>query len=252
MIKKGLNRKDKKRVFVTGGAHGIGESIVDMFSRKGYKVAFCDINRERGKEVSRFTKAVFHEVDVTDATRLEECMQGVIAEFGGLDILVNCVGVGLFKPLTEVTVEEFDKVMAINLRPVFITSRAFGRHKKETGNRTFGRIINISSTRYLQSEPGTEAYSASKGAIYSLTHALAMSMAEFGVTVNAIAPGWIHVREDEILRDEDHEFHPSGRVGSPEDIARLCLFLCEETSDFINGQTIVADGGATVKMQYPL
>ena len=101
------------------------------------------------------------------------------------------------------------------------------------------------------SEAGTEAYSASKGGIYSLTHALAMSLAPMHITVNAVAPGWIHVDENEELRPVDHEFHPSGRVGKPEDIARMVLFLCEPQNDFINGQTITIDGGVTKKMIYP-
>ena len=141
--------------------------------------------------------------------------------------------------------------IATNLRPVFITSRQLVLHRQQNGNRSYGRIINLCSTRYLQSEAGTEAYSASKGGIYSLTHSLAVSLAPFHITVNAIAPGWIHVREEEQLRPEDHAFHPSGRVGTPEDIARACLFLCDEANDFLNGQTLTIDGGATIRMIYP-
>lgn len=101
------------------------------------------------------------------------------------------------------------------------------------------------------SEAGTEGYSASKGGIYALTHALAISLAPLRITVNAVAPGWIHVNEEEHLRPIDHAFHPSGRVGKPEDIARTVLFLCDLENDFINGQTITVDGGVTRKMIYP-
>ena len=170
---------------------------------------------------------------------------------GDLDILVNNVGISLFKPLTELSVAEFDRVLATNLRPVFLTSRLLALHRQRTGNTRYGRIVNLCSTRFLQSEAGTEAYSASKGGVYSLTHALALSLAPLHITVNAIAPGWIHVREEEVLRAEDHLFHPSGRVGTPDDIARMCLFVCEEENDFINGQTLTVDGGATVRMYYP-
>ena len=111
--------------------------------------------------------------------------------------------------------------------------------------------MNLCSTRYLQSEAGCEAYAASKGGIWSLTHALAVSLAPYHITVNCIAPGWISVNEDEILRPKDHAFHLSGRVGRAEDIARTCLFLCEQKSDFINGQCITVDGGVTKKMIYP-
>ena len=100
------------------------------------------------------------------------------------------------------------------------------------------------------SEPGSEGYAASKGGIYSLTHALMASLAEQHITVNAIAPGWIQNTDYEALRPEDHLQHPSGRVGKPEDIARACIFLCQEENDFINGQTITIDGGMTKKMIY--
>ena len=178
-------------------------------------------------------------------------MQEIFEMLGDIDILVNNVGISGFKPLTELSIEEFDHVIATNLRPAFITSRQLALHRQQNGNRSYGRIINLCSTRYLQSEAGTEAYSASKGGIYSLTHSLAVSLAPLHITVNAIAPGWIHVREEEPLRPEDHRFHPSGRVGTPDDIARACLFLCDEANDFLNGQTLTIDGGATIRMIYP-
>lgn len=108
----------------------------------------------------------------------------------------------------------------------------------------------MASTRYLMSEPNSEAYAASKGAIVSLTHALAISLSEFNITVNCISPGWIDTGHYGDLRPEDHKQHPSGRVGKPEDIARTCLFLCDPANDFINGQNIVVDGGMTKKMIY--
>ena len=240
-----------RQVFITGGAHGIGKSIVEVFAGRGDKVAFCDIDAVLGEQVAVQTGAAFYKVDVTDAAQLESAMQQVFDTWGDIDVLVNNVGVGMFKPLMEVTIEEFDQVISTNLRSAFITARTFARHRNTNGNTAYGRIINLCSSRYLQSEAGTEGYSASKGGIYSLTHALAVSLAPMHITVNAIAPGWIHVREDEVLRPEDHEFHPSGRVGTPEDIARMCLFLCEPENDFINGQTLAVDGGATVKMIYP-
>lgn len=241
----------ERRVFVTGGAHGIGKGIVEAFVGQGDKVSFCDIDPRRGAETAAETGARFFEVDVTQAAALEECMQRIFDSEGDIDILVNNVGISLFKPLTELSVEEFDRVIDTNLRPAFITSRRLALHRRQNGNTRYGRIVNICSTRYLQSEAGTEAYAASKGGIHSLTHALALSLAPLHITVNAIAPGWIHVNEAEHLRPEDHLFHPSGRVGTPADIARACLYLCDEENDFLNGQTLTVDGGATVKMIYP-
>lgn len=241
----------ERRVFVTGGAHGIGRAIVTAFRNEGHKVAFCDINSALGEQAAAETGARFFHADVCSREQLEECMDTVVSEWGDIDIIVNNVGISVFTPITEVSVEEFDKVIATNLRPAFITSRYLARLRQKNGNVSYGRIVNLCSSRYLMSEAGTEGYSASKGGIYSLTHALTISLAPFNISVNAIAPGWIHVNEDEVLRPEDHSFHPSGRVGQPEDIARTCLFICQEGNEFLNGQTITVDGGVTRKMIYP-
>ena len=241
-----------RRVFVTGGGHGIGRAIVEAFVNNGDRVAFCDIDVERGKEVTAATQAQFFALDVCDKAALESAVQTLLNEWGDLDIIVNNVGVSGFESITTTTVEHFEQVLNTNLRSAFITSRLLAVHREKIGaTNPYGRIVNLCSTRYLQSEAGTEAYAASKGGIWSLTHALAISLAPYHITVNCIAPGWISVNESEILRPEDHKFHPSGRVGRAEDIANTCLFLCDEKSDFINGQCITVDGGVTKKMIYP-
>lgn len=241
----------KRRVFVTGGAQGIGQSIVKAFCKAGDFVAFCDIDLSHGKKVSEETGAVFYHTDVVETAQLEDCLQTTVDQKGDIDIIVNNVGINVFKPITEISVEEFDRIIQTNLRSAFITSRFLAKHRQQNRNTAYGRIVNLCSTRYLMSEAGTEGYSASKGGIYSLTHALALSLAPFHITVNAVAPGWIHVNQKEILRPIDHGFHPSGRVGTPEDIARTILFLCDRQNDFINGQTLTVDGGVTRKMIYP-
>ncbi len=234
-----------RRVFLTGGAHGIGRSIVEAFLGASNQVAYCDLND------GNIAGARYFNVDVTDKEALQQCLETLAAYWGDIDVIINNVGIDGFKSITEVSIEEFEQVINTNLRSAFITSRFMARLRQNNGNKEYGRIVNICSSRYLMSEAGTEAYSASKGGIYSLTHALAMSLAPMHITVNAVAPGWIHVDENEELRPVDHEFHPSGRVGKPEDIARMVLFLCEPQNDFINGQTITIDGGVTKKMIYP-
>jgi NAD(P)-dependent dehydrogenase (short-subunit alcohol dehydrogenase family) len=241
-----------RRVFVTGAGHGIGRAIVEAFVANGDRVAFCDIDVERGNEVAIATGARFFALDVCDVEALESAVQMLLNEWGDLDIIVNNVGIGGFQPITKCSVEHFERVLNTNLRSVFITSRLLAIHREKMGAANpYGRIINLCSTRYLQSEANSEAYAASKGGIWSLTHALAVSLAPYHITVNGIAPGWISVNEDEVLRPEDHAFHLSGRVGKAEDIAHTCLFLCDEKSDFINGQCITVDGGVTKKMIYP-
>ena len=242
----------KRRVFITGGAEGIGKAMVEAFCLSGNQVAFCDINEIAGQETAKATGSIFHKVDVSDKDALESCMQRILSDWKDIDIIVNNVGISQFSSITETSVEDFDKILSINLRPVFITSRLLAIHRKEQSSpNPYGRIINICSTRYLMSEPGSEGYAASKGGIYSLTHALALSLSEWNITVNSIAPGWIQTHDYDQLRPEDHSQHPSRRVGKPEDIARMCLFLCEENNDFINGENITIDGGMTKKMIYP-
>lgn len=241
----------KKRVFVTGGAEGIGKAIVQAFCNAGYRVAFCDKNETSGQQLAKETGTVFYQVDVSDQESLERCMQRIFLVWGDIDIIVNNAGISKFSPITETSIDDFDNILSVNLRPAFITSRLLAIHRKSQPSRNpFGRIINICSTRYLMSEPGSEGYAASKGGIYSLTHALALSLSEWHITVNSIAPGWIQNHDYEQLRTEDHTQHPSGRVGKPEDIARMCLFLSQEENDFINGENITIDGGMTKKMIY--
>ena len=241
-----------RRVFVTGAGHGIGRAIVEAFVEAGDRVAFCDIDAVRGEEVAQRTGARFFALDVCDKEALESTVSTLLEEWGDLDVVVNNVGIGGFEPITATSVEHFEQVLNTNLRSAFITARLLAIHREGQGaTNPYGRIVNLCSTRYLQSEPHSEAYAASKGGIWSMTHALAVSLAPYHITVNCIAPGWISVQEDEILRPEDHAFHLSGRVGRAEDIARTCLFLCDAKSDFINGQCITVDGGVTKKMIYP-
>jgi NAD(P)-dependent dehydrogenase (short-subunit alcohol dehydrogenase family) len=199
-------------------------------------------NIEKRELLERFLKG--------DVAPDEEVSQ-LIKDKGDIDIIINNAGVSRFSSILDITVEEFDKVLDINLRPIFITSRTLAKHRDANPElNSYGRIINIASTRFLMSEPNSEAYAASKGGIYSLTHALSMSLSKYRIIVNSISPGWIETGNYELLSDLDHNQHPSGRVGKPEDIARTCIFLCESDNDFINGQNIVVDGGMTKKMIY--
>lgn len=251
--KRALARKKAaaKRVFITGGAEGIGRAIVKAFCNARHRVAFCDCQPEAGQQTAHETGALFIPADVRDTNALEQAMQRLFTEWGDIDIIINNAGISVFSPITDTPIEEFDRILQTNLRPVFITARLLALHRNalETPNR-FGRIVNLCSTRYLMSEPGSEGYAASKGGIYSLTHALAASLSEWHITVNSIAPGWIQNKDYDTLRPADHEQHFSRRVGKPEDIARMCLFLCQPENDFINGENIVIDGGMTRKMIY--
>lgn len=242
-----------RRIFVTGAAQGIGASIVKEFVKAGDKVAFCDIQDEKGAELAKSLgeNCFFYKCDVTDAAALQNVLNTIFEAWGDIDVIVNNVGYCTFIPIIEQTIEQFDKQLATNLRPVYITSRALAIHRsKQAEKNPYGRIINICSTRFKQSEPGTEGYAASKGGVFSITHSLAMSLSEYNITVNSIAPGWIQNTDYDKLTEADHLQHPSKRVGHPEDISRMVLFICQKENDFINAENIVIDGGMTKKMIY--
>lgn len=243
-----------KITFVTGGANGIGKGIVTAFCLAGADVVFCDVNEDAGNRLCDELKdyqCTFVKTDISDKESLISTVNYIISKKGNIDILINNAGVSPFRSILDVSVDDFDKVLDINLRPVFITAKILAKHRSDNPYlNSYGRIINMASTRYLMSEPDSEAYAASKGGIVSLTHALAISLSKYKITVNCISPGWIETGDYSQLRPIDHQQHPSGRVGVPQDIAQTCIFLCKPDSNFINGQNIIVDGGMTKKMIY--
>lgn len=239
-----------KTVVITGGSNGIGKGIAEAYAIENANVCIADIDETKGKDLVSSLKelggqAAFYKTDVRKEEDLVSMVDRVINDFGQIDVLINNAGVSRFKPLFELTTEEWEDVVFTNLRSVFIGSREAARRMNEGG-----RIINIASTRATMSEPNSEAYASSKGGIVALTHALAASLQEKGITVNSISPGWIQTEDYDGLREEDHLQHWSNRVGRPADIAKACLYLADPGNDFINGQDLVIDGGMTRKMIY--
>lgn len=244
-----VNFSDKTAI-VTGGARGIGASIAKSFARAGANVAIVDILDELGESLSRQMKEEgksvhFIHCDICDPWQVKQMAKTAKEHFGSIDILINNAGISFSRPVFELSVEEWDKVINTNLRGAFLCAREAAALMKKGG-----KIINIASTRAFMSEPGWESYGASKGGLVALTHALAISLGPYNIQVNSISPGWIMTGNPETLRLEDHQQHPSGRVGNPEDIARACLFLADPENSFITGQNLVIDGGMTRKMIY--
>jgi len=246
-----------KVAIVTGGAQGIGRGIVEEFLGAGMKVAVVDCDRGAlEKAVSDWGspgEVRPHLVDVADPVAVEEMVRSVAAEWSGVDVLVNNAGIMIRNSPEDLSVDQWNRVLAVNLSGPFYCVRSAAVHLRERR----GAIVNIASTRALMSEQHTESYSASKGGLVALTHALALSLGP-GVRVNCISPGWIDVsgwsKRGESARTaftpEDHGQHPAGRVGIPQDIARAALFLADPANSFITGQNIVIDGGMTRKMIY--
>jgi NAD(P)-dependent dehydrogenase (short-subunit alcohol dehydrogenase family) len=237
-----------KHAIVTGGANGIGKAIAVALEEAGCKVWVIDKDEE-GLETLRQHYPWIHTtcLDLVDVDEILKFFRQIEVEWRHADILVNNAGLSRFKPLEQLTIEEWDYILNTNLRAAFIFAREFA--KSHSAGR-YGRIIQIASTRHLMSEPGGEAYGASKGGLVSLTHALANSLSGTGITVNCISPGWVHTGDPEKLRSKAHEQHPSGRVGKPSDISSLVMWLCAPENDFVNGENIYIDGGMTKKMIY--
>lgn len=239
-----------KVVIITGGANGIGEGIAKAFGEQGAVVCIADLEDEKGLKVKRQIeeaggKALFFKTNVKLEDDIKNLVQNIMKKFGKLDVLINNAGIAQFKPLFDLSTEEFDDVIHTNLRSVFIASREASRVMIGGGS-----IINMASTRALMSEPNSEAYAASKGGIVSLTHSLAASLQSSKITVNCISPGWIETKNYKDLTESDHIQHFSNRVGQPADIAKACLYLADPENNFINGQNIIIDGGMTRKMIY--
>jgi NAD(P)-dependent dehydrogenase (short-subunit alcohol dehydrogenase family) len=254
-----------KVIAITGGGAGIGRGIAWHFARAGYAVSIIDHDRVAGKEALQVmreagTPAIFVPGDVSRPADVKRWLAATKAQLGCPDVLVNNAGTEIRKDVLALSIAEFDSVIATNLRGTFICSQAAARMMaKRRGPRDGERgcIINLASTRAFMSEAGTEGYSASKGGIVALTHAMAISLGPHRIRVNAVAPGWIEVSDwQKASRAKaphhskaDREQHPVGRVGVPEDVAKACQFIAEEAG-FMTGQTLTLDGGMTVKMIY--
>lgn len=224
---------------VTGGARGIGAGIAARLSCDGWRVVVADRSAD-GPVAGRFVAC-----DVSDEPAVAALVDGIRTNEGRLDTLVCNAGFGIRKPLAELSLAEWSSVLGTNLTSIFLLARA----ATDLLRAAKGSILTIGSTRAHMSEPNTEAYSASKGGVVALTHALSVSLAP-DVRVNCISPGWILTKGPEPTPDE-HAFHPAGRVGRAEDIAGLAAFLTGPEAGFITGAEFVVDGGVTRKMIYP-
>ena len=243
--------KDKVAI-ITGSAKGIGRGITLALAKEGCQIVISDIDGEKCQEVVEEIieinqKAITIECDVSKKEEVDNLIAETIKQFGKIDILVNNAGIFPFKPFLEITEEEWDKVLNVNLKSIFLCSQAAVKVMKEGS-----KIINISSIAAFIGYAGLTHYCASKGGINGFVRALALELAPKKINVNAVAPGAIdtpgaNAFSSEDIRKQTITAIPWARIGQPEDIANIVVFLASDRADYITGQTIIVDGGYTLK-----
>jgi NAD(P)-dependent dehydrogenase (short-subunit alcohol dehydrogenase family) len=222
---------ENKVAVVTGGARGIGKCICDMFEKAGAKVCIIDL-----------LENPYFVGDLADQKTLEEFAEKVVRDYGRVDYLINNAA-PLMCGMENGSYEEFEYALKVGITAPFYLSKLFAPYFAEGAS-----IVNISSSRDRMSQPQTESYTAAKGGISALTHALAVSLAG-KVRVNSVSPGWID-NNYTVYHGSDAVQQPAGRVGNPKDIAHMVLYLCSDMAGFITGENICIDGGMTKQMIY--
>ena len=225
-----------KVALVSGGAQGIGEGIARLLAARGWKVAVADLRKN--------PEFFFVKTDISREAEVRGCVRSTVRRFGRLDALVNNAGIAdpHSGPVEKLALKEWNRRIGVNLSGAFLMTKHAARHLR----RARGAIVNIASTRALQSEPECEAYAAAKAGLVGLTHALALSLGP-AVRVNCVSPGWI---AHQPVRNKDHAQHPVGRVGRDQDVAELVAYLISDAAGFVTGQNFVINGGMTRKMTY--
>lgn len=246
---------DGKVAIVTGGAGGIGYAIAERFAREKAKVVIADVDTEKGaraeRDLGRFGDVQFVKADVGRRLDVHNLVAATIDSHGDIDILVNNAGIAHGADFLDVTEEDFDRVLAVNLKGTFLTGQAVARRMVERvkAGGPAGSIVNMSSINAVLAIASQIPYSVSKGGVNQLTRAMALSLAPHGIRVNAIGPGSIRtdmlasVNADPAARDRILSRTPLGRIGDPAEIAAIAVFLASDEASYVTGQTIYADGG---------
>jgi NAD(P)-dependent dehydrogenase (short-subunit alcohol dehydrogenase family) len=239
-----------KVAVVTGAGRGIGRSIATRFAAEGAALVVADIDGSNALRVSQEIaaasgKAQAVEIDVARADQVDSMIAEALGAFGRIDILVNVAGVGLTKTFLNTTLEEWERVVRINLTGTFVCSQAAARVMARQGN---GRIVNIASLSGQRGGTGRAAYGASKAGVTMLTKVMAVELAPYGITVNEIAPGPVNtemtaITHNEATRQAYYRLIPMRRYAERDEIASAAVFLCSTEANFVNGHTLNVDGG---------
>lgn len=241
-----------KVAVVTGGGSGIGRAIALGMAEEGAAVAIADINAESGKRTAdEITasgyKAIAVATDVAEKEQVDAMIQTVCETLGTVDILVCSAAVMESMPMLECTLEQWDRILAVNLRGVMLCTQAAGRIMAE---KKAGKIVILSSLAAIRGRGQQQAYCASKGALLAFVKSAAMQLGEYNITVNAIAPGIIDTVSLEPLRDREEKIEhiPMKRVGTPKDIVGPAIFLAADDSAYVSGITMLVDGAVSVRL----
>lgn len=240
-----------KVVHVSGGSRGIGKAIAVGLAEAGARVVVS----ARNEDALKATGLEYEICDVTDVDAVERTTAAIVARHGRLDVLFNVAGITFRYAAELFPIDKFDDVMGVNVRGNFLMARASGRVMVE---QRAGKIINAGSLHTFQSMPGVVAYGASKGAIGSMTRALAVEWAPYNVQVNALGPGFIvtdlnaHLWEDAATREWVENRTPAGRLGQTHDLIGVSIFLASAASDFVTGQILYVDGGFNAGSAWPV
>jgi meso-butanediol dehydrogenase/(S,S)-butanediol dehydrogenase/diacetyl reductase len=238
---------DGKIAIVTGGSSGIGRAITERFVAEGAEVVIANRTEETGTAVAAELDCEFVQTDVSDYAQVEALVEGTVEEFGRLDVLVNNAGIASEKPLVEMSLEEWERVVSIDLDGVMHGMRAALPHLEESD----GNVVNIASIYGLVGGKGAAAYSAAKGGVVNLTQQVAIDYADEGVRVNSVCPGFVEtpMTADLLATERFYAFleqnTPMDRAAQPEEIAPLVAFLASEEASYITGADIPVDGGWT-------
>ncbi len=240
---------EKRLAVVTGAARGIGRAIVLELLKQGRVVAGLDINAEQLGELENFVKeagftVITKRVDITDTTKFTEILESLASEYGGIGILVNNAGITRDGLIMRMSDEDFDNVIAVNLRAAFVATRTA---VKSMVRNKFGRIISLSSVSGVMGNAGQSNYAASKAGLIGLTKSVAREVAKKNITANCIAPGFIVTEMTDKLpqpiKDAAKQVIPLRRFGSADDVAKAVAFLASDQAAYITGQVLCVDGG---------